>query len=65
MADEIKLEDLSNNEIKLKMINLKNEYEAIQSKMKLLLVDLQALDKQYLQCKKVINERLGTTNVEQ
>lgn len=64
MADEIKLEDLSNNEIKLKMINLKNEYEAIQSKMKLLLVDLQALDKQYLQCKKVINERLGTTNVE-
>lgn len=54
---DINLNVLSNSEIKIKLIELENEYKSTQNKIRDLLFYLNDLDKKYINAKKILEKR--------
>lgn len=55
--EEIKINELSNSEIKIKLVEYENEYEAIKSKIVKHIEKLKELDELYSKCKKELIKR--------
>lgn len=55
--ENIKFSDLSNAEIKIKMIEYENHYEVKKNEVKHLLEELEMLDKLYIEAKKELIKR--------
>lgn len=49
--------DLSNAEIRVKLVTMENEYEALKIKVKESLERMQKLDEEYIIMKQVLNKR--------
>lgn len=58
MKENINATQLSNNEIKLKMMNLENEYKSIQANIKKEIKRMNDIDKEYKNFKIELNKRL-------
>lgn len=54
---EIKYDLMSNSELKLKLIELENEYEVLKNKVNDSLNRMEELDKSYDKVKKILNKR--------
>lgn len=49
--------DLSNAELRVKLVSMENEYEALKIKVKESLERMQKLDEEYIAMKQVLNKR--------
>ena len=49
--------DLSNAELRVKLVSMENEYEALKVKVKESLERMQKLDEEYIAMKQVLNKR--------
>lgn len=58
MKENINATQLSNNEIKLKMMSLENEYKSIQANIKKEIKRMNDIDKEYKNFKIELNKRL-------
>ena len=54
---EDKYLNLSNAEIRVKLVSLENEYEAVKNRIRKDLERLDALDEEYISMKQVLNKR--------
>ena len=54
---------MSNAEIKVRLIEMENEYTAIQSKIKSFIEKMNDLDREYTQAKTIYNKRTGGLNL--
>ena len=55
--EEIRFEMMSNSELKIKMTEMENEYEALKIKINALINRMDELDKEYVKVKKILNKR--------
>lgn len=60
---EINYNMLSNSEIKIKLIELENEYESTRNKIKDLINQMNEIDKSYTQGKEILNKRTKGINL--
>ena len=54
---EIRYEMMSNSELKIKLIEMENEYENLKVKMNILVNRMEELDNTYVKVKKILNKR--------
>lgn len=55
---KIKWENLSNNEITIEQIKLKEEYESLKNQILLKYDEIDEIDKEYIKSINILNERL-------
>ena len=54
---EINYEMMSNSELKIKLTEMENEYEATKVKINVLVNKMEDLDKKYVKVKNILNKR--------
>ena len=54
---EINYEMMSNSELKIKLIEMENEYESIKNKINNLVMRMNELDESYNKVKQILNKR--------
>lgn len=54
---EIRYEMMSNSELKIKLIEMENEYESIKNKINNLVMRMDELDESYNKVKQILNKR--------
>lgn len=60
---EIKYDLMSNSELKIKMAEMENEYEALKNKVSDILDRMEELDKSYDKVRKILNKRTKGRNI--
>lgn len=54
---EVNYDMMSNSELKIKLIEMENEYENLKVKMNILVNRMEELDNTYVKVKKILNKR--------